>query len=328
LKPPSRGSRHITWQTKILRTYVITFCFQANICSLTSGALAPFLQEWTTLHQQESRWKLAPGSLTSGGDHLCIDGSSTTATTSAPAATTTSAPSDSPAVATALTHAPLRKGPRPRLPTGGGNEAIKAKESGAQWQVALTVSPAEATTSAVGSLSSGGDHLSTDDSGHLRTSAVPANGVHPSPREEVLAPVLTARVRTRPSKNAAAAPSAYDVLYVPPVRPVAREKPWMWPTCARRNRNPCSGWAATLRPSGRRQRRRRHQSHPGRRARHAAADGASDGRPRVPGVCLLRKAGERPSPPNVGGRSGPAAHAEGRTPTRLTPLPSTDDEHP
>ena len=39
--------------------------------SLTSGALAPFLQEWTTLHQQESRWKLAPSCLTSGGSHLC-----------------------------------------------------------------------------------------------------------------------------------------------------------------------------------------------------------------------------------------------------------------
>jgi hypothetical protein len=46
--------------------------------------------------------------------------------------------------------------------------------------VALTVLPAEATTSAVGSLTSGGDHLSTDDSGHLRTSAVPANGGHPA----------------------------------------------------------------------------------------------------------------------------------------------------
>jgi hypothetical protein len=42
--------------------------------------------------------------------------------------------------------------------------------------------PAEATTSAVGSLSSGGDHLSTDDSGHLRTSVIPANGGRPSAR--------------------------------------------------------------------------------------------------------------------------------------------------
>jgi hypothetical protein len=77
---------------------------------------------------------------------------------------------------------PLRKGPRPRLPTGGENEAIKSKEPEVRRQVALTVLPAEATTSAVGSLSSGGDHLSTDDSGHLRTSVIPANGGRPSAR--------------------------------------------------------------------------------------------------------------------------------------------------
>jgi hypothetical protein len=34
--------------------------------------------------------------------------------------------------------------------------------------------------------------------------------------EEVLAPILTEGVRTRPSKNAAAAPAAHDVLYDPP----------------------------------------------------------------------------------------------------------------
>jgi hypothetical protein len=150
----------------------------------------------------------------------------------------------------------------------------------------------------------------------------------PSTREEVLAPVLTVGVRTRPSKNAAAAPAAYDVLYDPPVWPVAREKPWMWPTCAQRNRHPCGGRTTTLRPSGRRQRRRRHQSHPGRGARHAAADDASDGQPRVAEVRLLRKAGERPSPPNIGGRSGSPAHAEGGAPTRLALLSSADDEHP
>jgi hypothetical protein len=65
--------------------------------------------------------------------------------------------------------APLRRGPRPRPPMGGDNEAIKAKELEARRQVALMVSPAEATTSAVGSLTSDGDHLSTNDSGHLRT---------------------------------------------------------------------------------------------------------------------------------------------------------------
>jgi hypothetical protein len=66
-------------------------------------------------------------------------------------------------------HAPLRRGPRPHPPTGGDNEAIKAKELEARRQVALMVSPAEATTSAVDSLTSGGDHLSTNDSGHLCT---------------------------------------------------------------------------------------------------------------------------------------------------------------
>ena len=42
-----------------------------SLHSLTSGILAPFLQEWTTLHQQESRWKLAPDSPTNDVDHLC-----------------------------------------------------------------------------------------------------------------------------------------------------------------------------------------------------------------------------------------------------------------
>jgi hypothetical protein len=117
-------------------------------------------------------------------------------------------------------------------------------------------------------------------------------------------------------------------LIRPPVRPATQEKPWVWSTRARRDRHPCGGRTATLRPSGRRQRRRRHQSHPGQGARHAAADGASNGQPCVPRVCLLRKASKRPSPPNAGGRSGPPAQAEGRAPTRLALLPSTDDEHP
>jgi hypothetical protein len=150
----------------------------------------------------------------------------------------------------------------------------------------------------------------------------------PSTREEVLAPVLTAGVRTRPSKNAAAAPVAYDVLCDPPVRPAAWEKPWMWPTCARRNRRPCGGRTTTPHPSGKRQHRRRHQGHPSRGARHATVDSASDGRPRVAEVHLLRRAGKRPSPPNAGGRSGPPAHAKGGAPTRLALLPSVDDEHP
>jgi hypothetical protein len=56
--------------------------------------------------------------------------------------------------------------------------------------VALTVSSAEATTPVVGSLTYDGHHLSTDDSGHLRADATPANGGRPSAHKEVLTPVL------------------------------------------------------------------------------------------------------------------------------------------
>jgi hypothetical protein len=136
-------------------------------------------------------------------------------------------------------------------------------------------------------------------------------------REEVLAPVLTAEVRTRPSKNAVAAPTVYDVLYDPPVRPAAREKTWMWWTCTRRDRRPCGGRTATPRPNGRRQRRRRRRGHRSRGTGQVVAGGACSrpvapavGRSRIPEARLLRKAGERPSPPNAGGRSGPPAHAE------------------
>jgi hypothetical protein len=117
--------------------------------------------------------------------------------------------------------------------------------------VALTVSSAKTTTPAVGSLTYGGHHLSTDDSGHLRTNASPANGGRPSAHKEVLTLVLATGVRARPSRNADTAPAVYDVLYDPPVRPAAREGPWTWPTYARRDRRPCGGWTATPRPGSR-----------------------------------------------------------------------------
>jgi hypothetical protein len=89
--------------------------------------------------------------------------------------------------------------------------------------VALTVSSTEATPSAVGSLTYGGHHLSTDDSGHLHTNAAPANGGRPSAHKEVLTPVLATGARTRLSKNTDVAPVAYNVLYDPPVRPAVRK---------------------------------------------------------------------------------------------------------
>jgi hypothetical protein len=59
--------------------------------------------------------------------------------------------------------------------------------------------------------------------------------------------------------------------------------------------------------------RKQRRSRSDRRARHTAAASATDG--------------ERPSPPITEGRSGPLPTRR-RAPTRRTPLPSTDDEHP
>jgi hypothetical protein len=93
--------------------------------------------------------------------------------------------------------------------------------------VALTVSPAEATTFAVGSLTSGSDHISPTGGGdHLCTSG---QRLHQRARRGL---------RSRPRygsegktiKNATAAPASYDVLYSLPVQPEVREKPWMWST--------------------------------------------------------------------------------------------------
>jgi hypothetical protein len=183
------------------------------------------------------------------------------------------------------------------------------------------VSPAEATTSAAGSLTSDSDHLSTNDSGHLCTGGLPATVAALARAKRSLPPSS--------SKNEAATSTTYDVLYDPlggvgAVRPAAQGAPWMRQICARRDRRPCDGHTATP---------------------HLAAGGGAGGgakaiqakepdtrqltapaadRPRVAEVRLLRKVGEHPSPPNAGGRSGSLAHA----PTRLAFHPSEDDEHP
>jgi hypothetical protein len=64
---------------------------------------------------------------------------------------------------------------------------------------------------------------------------------------------------------------------------------------------------------GGRRRRERLRSHSGQKAGHAAAASATNG--------------EHPSPLITEGRSG-SPPAQGPTPTRRTPLPSTDDENP
>jgi hypothetical protein len=123
--------------------------------------------------------------------------------------------------------------------------------------------------------------------------SAPVGGGCLSTRKEVLAPVLTEGVRTRSSKNAAATPAAHNVLYDPPVRPAAREKPWMWRTRARHDRCPCGEWIATPPPSSRRQRQRRCRSHPSRGTGHAVAGGA----------CSRPAPSTRSSPPSQGWRT-------------------------
>jgi hypothetical protein len=64
----------------------------------------------------------------------------------------------------------LLKGPRSRPLTGDENQLLKPKSRRSGAQAALTVSSAEATTTAVGRLTSGGHHhVSTSDSSRLRT---------------------------------------------------------------------------------------------------------------------------------------------------------------
>jgi hypothetical protein len=91
--------------------------------------------------------------------------------------------------------------------------------------VAPTVSSAEATASAWGSLTYGDHHFSTDDSGHLRANATPVNGGRPSAHQQVLTPVVATGARTRLSQNMNTALAAYDLLCDPPVQPAAQEGP-------------------------------------------------------------------------------------------------------
>jgi hypothetical protein len=143
------------------QTYVITFPYKRGPSSISAGmdyatpagvALEagsgqPHQRRRPPLHQR----------FADDSDHLCTSSDNHLRSERPRAAATTSG------------CAPLRRGPRPRPPKGGDNEAIRAKESETRRQVALMVSPAEATTSTMGSLTSGGDHLSTNDSGHLCT---------------------------------------------------------------------------------------------------------------------------------------------------------------
>jgi hypothetical protein len=155
----------------------------------------------------------------------------------------TSAPSGSPAAAIISACAPLRKGPRPCIPTGGDNESVKAKELEARWQVALMVTPAAATTSApVG-----------DNCPNVQ------KGPHSRP------------YRSEDIQERSRRPVTHDAMYKPQVRSATRERPWVWRTYAQRDCRPCGGRTTTPQPSSRRQHRRRHQSHLGRSTRRVVA---------------------------------------------------------
>jgi hypothetical protein len=68
------------------------------------------------LHTSKGRGIAGSKRLACRGDHLSTDGDGHLCT------------DDPPAVAITSARMPLRKSPHPRLPTGGDNEAIKAKE--------------------------------------------------------------------------------------------------------------------------------------------------------------------------------------------------------
>jgi hypothetical protein len=211
-------------QAKILRAYVITFCSQANVITFPYKRDPSSISAGMNYLQTSKGHGIAsPEWPASGGDHISTDSDSRLCT------------DDSPAAAAISACMPLQKGPRPRLPTGGSNKAIKAKELEARRRKPPL---------------------------HRWVTAASA-------RLKVLAPVFAKGVRT--SKNTTAAPVTYDAMYDPPVWSAAREKPWVWPTCTRRDRRPCGERAATPRPSSRRQRRRRRRSHPCQGIGHAVA---------------------------------------------------------
>jgi hypothetical protein len=158
-------------------------------------------------------------------------------------------------------------------------------------------------------LASGGDHLCTNGGNHLCTSGLPAvattsacapwrGGPHPRPHTGV---------RTRPSKNAAATSTAYDVLYDSPGSVGAA-----WPAVAggaggaagaadlRTARPSPIRWMGNHAPLGGGRRYRSPQSQrDGAAARLAShpqrVGGARDGVVAQPAV-HLHKAGEHPSP--------------------------------
>jgi hypothetical protein len=109
--------------------------------------------------------------------------------------------------------------------------------TGSRWKLAPSGSPAKATISAP----------------TTATTSAPVACRRRRPPQRMRrgpCPRPPTGVRTRPSKNATATSTAYDVLYDPlgsigAVRPTVQETPRIRWTCARRDRRPCGGRTAT-----------------------------------------------------------------------------------
>jgi hypothetical protein len=109
-------THNLASQAKILCTYVITFCSQANVITF------PYKRDPSSisagmnyLHTGKGREIASPEWLASRGDHISTDDDGRLCTDDSPAA----------AIISACT--PLRKGPRPRLPTGAAMRPLKPK---------------------------------------------------------------------------------------------------------------------------------------------------------------------------------------------------------
>jgi hypothetical protein len=168
--------------------------------------------------------------------------------------------------------------------------------AGSRWKLAPGGSPAAATTSPPGSLTSGGDHLCTDGSlAEVATSA-------PTTRQRRRPPLLrAARQQRQPPLRRAASPAVATTSACAPWRRGPRPRP---PTGLRTR--PSKPWS---------------WEHGGRRCLRSGQD-------RVAEVRLLHKAGDHPFPPNARGRGGSPAHVGGRAAAQLALHHREADEHP
>jgi hypothetical protein len=110
-------------------------------------------------------------------------------------------------------------------PHGGREPAIKAKEPEARSVGGIDGLVGGGNRFGRGSLTYGDHRLSTDDSGHLPTNTIPANGGRPKAHRQVLTTILATRTRTGLSQNTSTTLAAYDVLCDPPVQLTAQGGP-------------------------------------------------------------------------------------------------------